>query len=325
MIAAPLAFRVVGGAENRREVVSYHKATLAYAHADPAVYPELSAFLSAFSYPKALKVHVEATGSTAGYTGAVGIPFLNIDIDRNDLDTAIREARRLAAFLADRYHADPVVHFSGSKGFHVSVPTAGFVEPAPGNPGVAKALAGRLADEAGVGIDRGVYDRLRLWRAPNSRHRKSGLHKVIIDLDDLLYIDADGVRQRAAGPIEYDPPDPASPSGLLVEDWREAAKEVWRHRAEPPQPRQTAGGARGINPLTRQLITDPTSVNVGERHLTLFSAAANLGEFARDDDLIFALLTEPGLDTGLPPREVERQIRCGIDHARRQRGEGGAP
>ena len=51
---------------------------------------------------------------------------------------------------------------------------------------------------------------------------------------------------------------------------------------------------------------------------------ANLAELGTLDDLIRAILTEPGLDTGLPPREVERQIRCGIEHARRQRGEGGA-
>jgi hypothetical protein len=78
-----------------------------------------------------------------------------------------------------------------------------------------------------------------------------------------------------------------------------------------------------VNALTRQLIVEPAAVEVGDRHRRLFSAAANLAELDRDD-LIVALLTEPGLDTGLPPREVERQIRTGIAHARRQRGEGGA-
>ena len=69
---------------------------------------------------------------------------------------------------------------------------------------------------------------------------------------------------------------------------------------------------------------EPESVEVGERHPRLFSAAANLAEFETIDDLIVAVLTEPGLDIGLPPREVERQIRCGIEHARRKTGEGGA-
>jgi hypothetical protein len=73
--------------------------------------------------------------------------------------------------------------------------------------------------------------------------------------------------------------------------------------------------------LTRQLIVEPIAVEVGERHRRLFSAAANMAEFETIDGLILAVLTEPGLDTGLPPREVERQIHTGIEHARRQRGE----
>ena len=323
MTPAPLAFRVVGGAENRRTVVSHRKATLAYAHAVPAVQPELPGYLSAFAFPKAFKQHVETTGSTAGYTGPVGVPSLNFDIDRTDLDAAIRDARRLASYLADRYGADLVVSFSGSKGFHASMPTAGFIEPAPDNPRVAKALACRLAADVGIAIDEGVYDAVRLWRAPNSRHGKTGRHKVRIDLDDLLYLDADGVRRLAGEPIPYDPPDPPSPPPRLVADWSEVAREVRRHAGERQASRPTGATDGRLNPLTRRLIADPTSLQIGERHGALFSAAANLAEFATLDNLIAAILTGPALDTGLPPSEVARQIRCGVAHARR-RGEGGA-
>jgi hypothetical protein len=51
----------------------------------------------------------------------------------------------------------------------------------------------------------------------------------------------------------------------------------------------------------------------------ILSAAADLAEFGTLDDLIAALLTPPGLDTGLPPSEVRRQIACGIEMAKRQR------
>jgi hypothetical protein len=326
-MAAPLGFRVLGGAENRREVVSYRKSTTAYAHAHPAIRPELPAYLSAFAFPATFADHVVASGSTAGYIGPVGVPMLNSDIDRGDLDAALCDTRRLSHYLADRYTldaADLLIHFSGSKGFHVSVPTANLVEPAPDGHQVAKALATRLADEVGVGIDTGVYDRVRLWRAPNSRHPKTGLHKVRIDLDDLLYIDPAGVRRLAVEPVPYDPPAPPMPPVRLVADWHEAAQQVARQGTERRERRMPAGTDRRINPLTRLLLSDPTALQVGERHKTVFSAAANLAEFETIDDLIAALLTPPALDTGLPPHEVERQIRCGIDHARRQNGEGGA-
>jgi hypothetical protein len=97
---APLAFRVVGGAENRREVVSYRKATALYAAADPSVQPELPAYLSAFAFPKAFRDHVRShDGSTAGYAGPIAVPTLNFDIDRDDLDVALRDTRRLSQSL----------------------------------------------------------------------------------------------------------------------------------------------------------------------------------------------------------------------------------
>jgi hypothetical protein len=342
---AALAFRVVGDAANRREIVSYRKATVLYAAAAPSVQPELPAFLSAFAYPTAFKQHVDATGSTAGYSGPVAVPSLNFDVDRDDLDVALRDTRRLSQFLADRYAAGPVVHYSGSKGFHLSIPTAGFIEPAPDNHLIAKALACRLAGEVGIEVDEGVFDRVRLWRAPNSRHRRTGRHKVRIDADDLLFLNADQVRRLALEPVPYDLPAPSSPPPRLVADWNQVAAAVRgegerqgrrivasgdaQTRIDPltrlsgaAQVRRTVANGEGrqrINPLTRSLLADPTSIRVGERHKTILSAAADLASFPTIDDLVAALLTPPGLDTGLPPKEVSRQIACGIAMAGRQR------
>lgn len=325
MIPTPLAFRVLGGADNRREVVSYQRATLAYAHADPAVRPELQAYLSAFAFPPALSAHMSRTGgSTAGYAGPVGVPSLNFDLDRTDLAVALRDAARLSHFLADRYAADLVVSYSGSKGFHVSLPTGGFVEPTPDAHRIAKALACRLADDAGVAIDTGIYDAVRLWRASNTRHAKTGRYKVRLDLDDLPYLDPDGVRRKAVEPIPYDPPAPPSPARRLVADWREVEVEVRRQARERRERRVGPVADARINPTTRLLLTDSTAVQTGERHAVIFSAAANLAEFRDLDDLIVALLTPPARQTGLKPSEVERQIRCGIAHARREPAEGGA-
>lgn len=323
MTTAPIGFRVVGATANRREVVSYTKAHRAYAHADPAVQPALPAFLSAFAFPAALRDHIDATGSTRDYVGPVGVPALNFDIDRADQAAALRDARRLSHYLADRYACDLVVAFSGGKGFHLSVPTAGAFAPSLVAHRTAKALAERLAGEVGVAIDTGVYDAVRLWRAINSRHGRTGLFKVRIDLDDLLYLDPAGVRRIAAEPVPFDPPDPAAPPPRLVADWVEVGRQV--HADDQARRERHAAGPRParINPTTRLLLTDPVAVEVGERHKVIFSAAADLAGFGTVDDLVAALLTDPALDTGLPPGEVARQIACGLDHGRRH-GEGGA-
>jgi hypothetical protein len=149
------------------------------------------------------------------------------------------------------------------------------------------------------------------------------LHKIRVGLDTLLVSTAESIVRRSVEPVAFDVPAPA-PSPSLAAAWEMAARVVCRQVEERRERRAgSADRAVSVNALTRQLIVEPAAVEVGERHRRLFSAAANLAELDRDD-LILALLTEPGLDTGLPPREVERQIRTGIVHARRQRGEGGA-
>jgi hypothetical protein len=317
---ATYGFRVVGSASNRREICDYKEALRLYTAADPSIQPSLPAFLSAFSYPETFREHVEKTGSTAEYPGPVGIPALNFDVDRQDLATALRDTRRLAHFLADKYGVDPLVHFSGSKGFHVSLPL-GNLEPDVVNHQIAKALACRLADEIGVEIDTGVYSPVQLWRAPNSKHHKTGLHKIRIDPDDLLYLNCDQIRRMAAGPIPYDL-KPSLSSVRLSNDWNAVAAEIQQAQRAP---RPLRGGSDGgirlkINPTTRLLLSDPVAIQPGERHRTIFSAAADLAEFETIADLIMALLRAPGIHTGLPPSEVERQVLCGIKTARQQRG-----
>jgi hypothetical protein len=112
-------------------------------------------------------------------------------------------------------------------------------------------------------------------------------------------------------------PAPAA-SSRLVEDWNAAADEVRRRADRVRQEVATRSGRSRstLNPTTLDLIRDPTSIEAGHRHRTIFSAAADLAEFGTVEDLVVALLTEPGLDTGLPPREVIRQIQTGIAHAR---------
>jgi hypothetical protein len=323
---ATLAFRVLGSADGRRDLVSYAKAVARYADADPIVHPEIPAFLSSFTYPAAMRHHVETTGSTKSYVGPVGVPAIRWDIDiDDDPDAALNAARHLAGHLAERYGQDGLsVFFSGSKGYHVETATGNAVEPTLDANQIARKVAEMVASTVAVPIDLGVYDRLRLWRAPNSKHPRTGLFKVRIEPEDLLHASTECVCQRAVEPIPFDPPALASPAPQFLDDWRRAELAV-RDRSNERRERRGqvgSGGAR-INALTRRLITNPEEIQVGERHRLLFSAA-NLAEFDRIEDLIVDLLTVPGLDTALPPREVDRQIACGIGHARRQRSEGSA-
>jgi len=324
MISTPYAFRVMGGTDNERRIVDYGKAFHAYCNADAAARPEIPAYLSAFTYPVEFRRHLETTRSTRDYHGPVGVPSIKWDIDRDgNLDAALHDTRRLSAFLTDRYRLDAddlMIGFSGSKGFHVELLIGWTVEPTPDANLTCRRFAEHAANEIGVTIDAGIYDKVRPFRAWNSRHHKTYLHNIIIDMNELLVSRVDAITRRAVEPIPFDPPTP-SPSPSLLAAWNDAQRDVRCRQAER-QARQTGPADAGLNALTRQLIVEPINVEVGERHRRLFSAAANMAELGTIDGLILAVLTEPGLDTGLPPREVERQIRTGIEHTRRQRGEG---
>jgi hypothetical protein len=333
MTPTPYGFRLLGSTDNTRQLVDYRKAFDAYCHADPAARPEIPAYLSAFTYPVEFKHHLESTGSTRDYRGPVGVPSIKWDLDRNNLDDALHDCRKLAAYLADRYRLDEelLIGFSGGKGFHIEMPFDHpyLVQSSPYADQVCRAFAEWIAQQVGVTIDTGVYDKVRPWRAWNSRHPRTARYKVRIALDDLLVSSAQSIVSRAVEPVPFHSDwlgihFAAVGDPCWVEDWLSQERAV-RCQVEERQASRRAGSSdAGLNALTRQLIVEPTAVEVGERHRRLFSAAANLAEFQTIDDLILAILTDPGLDTGLPPREVERQIRTGIEHARRQRGEGGA-
>ena len=325
---APLTLRVVGDASNRRDIVSYGKAVALYAAADPAIQPALPSFLGAFTYPQAMLTHVRQTGSTRGYAGPCGVPELRFDLDDEDIEEASRNAHRLFRYLADRYTL-PTVFFSGRKGYHLSVTTGGSIEPASSNPRIARSLAARISEDAGVPIDLGVYDAVRLWRAPNSRHQRTELFKVIIpDPDDLPYLDIFDLRARAARPVPYEVPATSSVGPRLLDDWQTAEQEV-NHLDTEMRDRQASrpNGAARINPLTWALIREPESIEQGGsgrestfqgRHKAIFSAAANLAEFGTLESLIHGVLFGPGRDTGLKPEEVTRQIASGIEFTRRK-------
>ena len=313
----PYALRVLGSASGRRELVGFDKVHQLYAHADATVHPEVPAFLTAFRYPINLRQHIEAKGNSAGYAGPVGLAAINFDLDRQSIDEALADARRLVAHVAERWSLgseDIVVAFSGSRGFHVSIPTSG-IDPACDNHTIARAVATSVARDIGVTIDESVYNVTQLWRAPNSRHHRTGLFKVRIDADDLPYIDAATIKRLASSPVPFDLPCPVN-SPAVFREWAEVSRSV-RQAVQ-----QCGGFKRGkslgcgnINALTWSFLRE--GADQGERHRLLFSCAANLAEFDSVDELVVALLTSVGLDTGLTARDVERQIRCGIAHARK--------
>lgn len=319
-------FRIAGPVTGNRTRVAAARAFEAYClcHDNARVGEE--AYLSAFCFDDSFAGHMHRTGSTAGFEGSTWSPFIWLDIDRGQdeggMEAALRATRSLANTLCDSFETPRgalVPFVSGGKGFHLGVPTALWLPPAGRDFHlVAREFAVRIAEVAAVRIDEGVFDRVRAFRAPNSRHPRTGLHKRHIPAESLDELTAEEVIESARHPLPFAPPQVFSEDicDSLAVEWDNAKRRVHQHASEVGGRRAEMVGGRlpaSINRLTRRFIAG--DVTQGERHRTCYSAAANLAEMGCPLTAVRELLTEPALNTGLPPKEVARTIQDGYASA----------
>ncbi len=314
---APYGFRLVGALYGRRRLVDWRSAFAAYCDADARAALDQPGYLSAYSYPAEYRDHAERCGTPKGYAGPAAAPFVWWDIDRaGDLAAALADACRLACALLERYRGCDddglLLFFSGAKGFHVGLPLGDLAGVGVGVPLAVRHFAEAAAARAGVAVDVGVYDRVRPFRAPNSRHAATGLHKRRLTLDELLHLDAERVAVLARDPASFDAPAPVV-DAVLAADWRAAAETAGRTTS-----RRADAGTDRLQRETLDFIRD--GADVGSRSQRLFRAAANLAEFGCPSALAGGLLTPAALDSGLSPAETRRQIECGLAHANRPSG-----
>ncbi len=311
-----LGFRIVGNCTGERRLVDWQAALAAYCQCDTRAEVDREAYLSAFTFADEFGEHLTETRSTKGYAGRCGASWLWFDIDaEGELEHATAQTRRLCAGIVERYGIDGdalLMFFSGAKGFHVGLPMALVGSPPPSVTfhKVARQFACGLAEQLGVTIDHGVYDRVRAFRAPNSRHPKTGLHKRRLTFGELMGLSVDAIVRMAATPEAFDLPAEPAANPQAVDDWARAVSAV-EQEASALAERRIANPMATLNRQTRAFMVE--GAIEGDRHRLLFSAAANLAEFGCPTGLAHALLTEPGLDSGLAPKEVRRQIQCGLE------------
>jgi hypothetical protein len=317
----PYGFRVVGHWGGRRRLVDWRVAFGAYADCDPDAALEREAYLSHFLFGEDFAESLERDGSEKGYNGPCGADWLFWDIDRPDnLALALRDARRLAGAILDRYREldddDLLIFLSGGKGVHVGIPTAWHPEPSPHFNTIAKLFCLDLADAAALVIDRSIYSKTRLFRAPNSRHPKTGLFKRRLTLDELTHLKVEAVIEQARLPEPFKIPSGPALCPSAADDWTKAQRLVER---QAERHRATRNGTVELSAFLTRFIRDG-ELEPDRRAVSTFRAAAELAEFYEShgfDALVHALLTEAALDSGLSPSETKRQIDCGLARGRR--------
>lgn len=134
---------------------------------------------------------------------------LYFDLDsKEDYGQVKADAIRLTIVLEALFGIKPedlLIFFSGNKGIHIVVPAAVIgVQPHPHLNEIFKYIATTLSAQLPYQtLDLRVYDRVRLFRLPNSRHSKSGLYKIPISYEELLQYSAERIREMARQPRSW--------------------------------------------------------------------------------------------------------------------------
>jgi hypothetical protein len=128
--------------------------------------------------------------SVKGYRGQAFAPFLPVDCDDADHPhRAQTDAMRIVRTLQARHDVPPAairIYFSGGKGFSLEIPGAlfgGFAPAADLSPRFNRLVVDLFGDC--LTLDPSIYETVRLWRWPNSRHSKSRLFKIRLSAREL--------------------------------------------------------------------------------------------------------------------------------------------
>lgn len=328
-------FVCVGGAKGRRRIANWESTFAAMARNDDHRYSGQIVFLSTFTFTAALAEHQAANdsadkargekprGSLEGYAGPCFAPLLTFDIDCRDANGAPDPAscQQAAVRLVDALVALGItpeaigVYFSGSKGFHITIPSAlAGATPRPDFHLVAKAFCLLVAELAGVSIDESLYVVLQPLRAPNSRHGTSGLYKIWLSPAEVASLPFEHILDMARQPRVFEPPEcECEPASRVVALWRQAIEVAQHVPAAVATKRRDENGSARISHGTWDYLLN--GAPVGQRAESHFKAASNLADFDSVDELVHALMARPAALSGLPAGEAEGHVASALRRA----------
>ncbi len=300
---------VIGEVSASRRSVDSTAAFAAFCRCDPRLPSDAAAFLTQYTFGQEFHNHLIATGGTRNFRGPCAAEWLHFDVDNADLEQSLTAARRLVAGIQQRFEIsdeDLLIYFSGKKGFHVGIPASLYGAP-PASENyhrTARNFCTTFAASIGIEVDASVYDKVRIFRAPNSRHPDTGRFKRRVSRQELERLPVAEIIELASERLAFEVPAGVPSSEVAINDWK-IAEEAVRQQAAlnvalHKEPRTQ------LNRDTLDFIKE--GAPQGNRNNRLFAAALNLRDFECPPILTHALLTPTALDSGLSPSEVVRTI-----------------
>lgn len=202
--------------------------------------------------------------SLKGYNGLCYSDFLPIDIDNKEKpEMSLQSCLDLLRFLEQKYYV-PIntirIYFSGSKGFHLEIPTIlfGNIQPSFDIPRIFKTIVKSFGFSD---IDTKIYYQNCLWRLSNSINAKSGLYKIPLTYTDIINLSYEQLCHKAKIPNK-------SVIHTSFNDWNaiDSLKELWKNAVKKTPKKQE------INIRTKPKL-DFNGVGESKRNITAFRIA----------------------------------------------------
>ena len=151
-----------------------------------------------------LQKHFKTMKSVKGYNGKSSSEYFPIDIDNEgNLDESLRVCRTLAIDLVENLDIDPrilQIYFSGSKGFHLQIPSDLFGDTSVDRQNELCYRFKWIMQQLDHPVDMAIYKTNMLWRIQNTPHEKTGLYKIPLKYHELCSLNIDDIRKLAESP-----------------------------------------------------------------------------------------------------------------------------
>jgi len=222
--------------------------------------------------------------------------YLVFDIDDKNLDIAYDSMQRLREYL-DFREVGYEAWFSGSKGFHINIPTSQFEFVPTDDPKILSTMALEIAKKVNIIVDPTIYNVTRIFRMPGSLNIKSGLFKIPIE-DSTETLAQILIRAKTSSYEDnYPEPDDYGVNDTLMTFYEAVRNVVKVNRTV--QPTQVEHG--------RSLFAVPKE---GERNDACYKLARHLAKRAvKEADAVQIILWwSNDMDTPMDDRELRKTI-----------------
>lgn len=258
-------------------------------------------YVSLYKYNEDHKRILDEKGTLSGIKDVVtDTLYFDFDNEKN-IDSAKKEATELAvALIEDGFDEEDIqAYFSGMKGFGLEVKLDSDI-PVDHLKGILEHYKTKGQYKT---LDTVVSDPQRIIRVPNTKHNKSGLYKIPIDLWEMDELSIDEIKELAKEPRQYtgDVVKSTLPS-ILKNVYIEVPKEKIMSNFDKPDLKDKP---RHWKPYKWALLQG--YFQSGERHQALMVIAASCRALGYDKDTTYYMCK------GALKRSIERYGQGGTD------------